>query len=103
MSDEEIEALAAAIKAGPVWWICDGSAKLCRAVIPEWFEIFHGGIRSDVSEPAVQFVDGGFAALYLSDASEFVRRIPAILPVGLTASQLVTRFTECLNVPTATE
>ena len=77
MDDDQIEALAAAIKAGPVWWVCDGKARRCEGVIREWTERFSDGSLADTAEPAVQFVDGTFAALWLSDSSEFVRLVPA--------------------------
>ena len=77
MDDEQIEALAVAIKAGPVWWVCDGKAKRCTVVVREWVEKFSDGSFADTAEPAVNFDDGNFAALWLSDASEFVRLVPA--------------------------
>lgn len=77
MDDEQIEALAAAIKAGPVWWVCDGRAKRCACIVREWTEKFSDGSFADTAEPAVNFVDGTMAALWLSDASEFVRFVPA--------------------------
>ena len=77
MDDEQIEALATAIKAGPVWWVCDGKCRRCVGVIREWVERFSDGSLAETAEPAVQFVDGTFAALLLSDASEFVRFVPA--------------------------
>jgi len=77
MDDEQIDALATAIKAGPVWWVCDGTAKRCTCVVREWIEQFSDGAVAYTEEPAVYFADGTMAALWFSDASEFVRFVPA--------------------------
>ncbi len=77
MDDEQIEALSKAIKAGPVWWVVDGKAKRCTCVVKEWIEKFSDGTFADTAEPAVNFEDGNFAALWLSDAADFVKLSPA--------------------------
>jgi hypothetical protein len=78
MSDEQIDSLAIAIKAGPVYWVFDGNYKRCTCVVKEWFEKYYDGSLADTAEPAVGLEDGNMAALWLSEASDFVKFSPAI-------------------------
>lgn len=91
MDDDEIDQLARAVSDGDVYCVVDGRLEKCVLVVREWYEQFPNGEVATTPEPAAFFEDGHCAALWATDAADFVRCEPLFLPPPNDPEQSIQR------------